>query len=106
MKKIKHRLSRLEKLLVDVTPDPILSWLEGLNDWMIGCVKMFGSVLVLGRVAAAHMSTYETEAQVDPCISRFQTVLASISARGDFMYLIEMCTALCHALSSFFVYRY
>ncbi len=44
------------------------------------------------------MSTRETEAQVYPGISNFQTVLTSIGARCDFLYLIKMRTSLCHVL--------
>src|SRR5205807_1568431 len=65
---------------------------------MIGRVEMLGCVLVLRIVTAAHMSTRETEAQVDPGISNFQTVLTSIGARRDFLYLIKMRTSLCHVL--------
>jgi hypothetical protein len=42
-----NRSSRLEQNLIDVTPDPVLSRLEGLNDRMVGRVEMLGSVLVL-----------------------------------------------------------
>jgi hypothetical protein len=42
-----NRSSRLEQNLIDVTPDPVLSRLEGLNDRMVGRMEMFGSVLVL-----------------------------------------------------------
>jgi hypothetical protein len=42
-----NRSSRLEQNLIDVTPDPVLSRLEGLNDRMVGRVEMPGSVLVL-----------------------------------------------------------
>ena len=65
---------------------------------MVGRVEMPGRVLVLGRVAAAHMSTGETEAQVDPGISHFQTVLTSLGARCDVLCLIKMRTGLCHVL--------
>jgi len=44
------------------------------------------------------MSTYETETQMYPGISNFQTVLTAIGARCDFLYLIKMRTALCHVL--------
>ncbi len=44
------------------------------------------------------MSTRETEAQVYPGISHFQTVLTSIGARCDFLYLIKMRASLCHVL--------
>ena len=65
---------------------------------MVGRVEMPGSVLILRIVTAAHMSTGETEAQVYPGISNFQTVLTSLSARCDFLYLIKMRTYLCHVL--------
>src|SRR5260370_34045 len=96
--KVKNRSSRLEHNLIDVTPDPILSRLEGLNDRMVGRVEMPGGVLVLRIVTAAYMSTRETEAQVYPGISDFQTVLTSIGARCDVLYLIKMRAALCHVL--------
>ena len=44
------------------------------------------------------MSTGETEAQVYPGISNFQTVLTSFSTRCDFLYLIKMRTYFCHVL--------
>ena len=80
---IKNRLSGLEHHLVDVTPDPVLARLEGLNDRMVDGVEMPGGVLVLRRVAAADMPTGETEAQMHPAISGFQTVLTSIGARCE-----------------------
>ena len=45
--KVKNRSSRLEEQLVDVTPDPVLTRLEGLNDRVVGRVEMPGGVLVL-----------------------------------------------------------
>ena len=44
------------------------------------------------------MSTRETEAQVYPGISNSQTVLTSIGAWCDVLYLIKMRTAFCHVL--------
>jgi len=65
---------------------------------MVGRVEMPGGVLILRIVTAAHMSTRETEAQVYPAISYFQTVLTSLGARCDVVYLIKMRTSLCHVL--------
>jgi hypothetical protein len=96
--KVKHRSSKLEHNLIDVTPAPVLSRLEGLDNRMVGRVEMPGGVLILRIVTATDMSTGETEAQVYPAISHFQTVLTSIGARGDFLYLIKMRTSLCHVL--------
>src|SRR5712664_3388281 len=44
------------------------------------------------------MSTRERESQVDPGISNFSTLLTSICARCDVLYLIKMRTLLCHVL--------
>jgi hypothetical protein len=92
------RSSRLEEQLVDVTPDPVFTRLEGLNDRVVGGVKMLSGVRILRIVTATDMPTGETEAQVHPRISNFQTVLTAIGARGDVLDLIKMRTALCHVL--------
>jgi hypothetical protein len=42
--------------LVDVTPAPVFTGLEGLNNWMMGFVEMFRRMLVLGRIAASHVA--------------------------------------------------
>ena len=39
---------------------------------------MLGGVLVLGRVATAHMSTSEAQAQVNPPVARLNAVLADM----------------------------
>jgi hypothetical protein len=59
---------------------------------MVRRVEVFGGVLVLGRIAAANVPAFETEAQVYPCISGFQAVLAAVCAGGDLSYLVKMCT--------------
>jgi hypothetical protein len=89
---------RLEHHFIDVAPDPVLTRLERLNDWMVGCVEVLGGMLVLGRITAAHVSTGETETQVYPAISGFQAVLTAIGAWRDLAYLIEMRTAVSHVV--------
>jgi hypothetical protein len=89
---------RLEHDLIDVAPDPVLSRLEGLNDWVVGRMEVLGGVLVLGRITTANVSTGETQAQVHPGITGFQTVLTAIGARCYLLYLIEMRTTLGHNL--------
>ena len=59
-------------------------------------MEMFGSVFVLGRVAAADVSTFEANTQVYPRISYFQTILAPIRAGRDVSYRIKMCALFCH----------
>jgi hypothetical protein len=66
-----NRSSKLEHYLIDVTPPPLLPWLEGLHDWVVRRVKVFGGVLILGIIAAANMPAFEAEAQVHPRIPNF-----------------------------------
>jgi len=50
-------LRQLEHNLIDITPTPVFARLEGLNNWMVGCMKMLGGMLVLRRITAANMAT-------------------------------------------------
>jgi len=85
---IKLRSSKLEHYLVDVTPTPVFSGLKRLDNWMVRRVEMFGGVLVLGRIAAADMPAFETEAQVYPRIPDSQTILTAIRAGCNLSYLV------------------
>ncbi len=91
-----EELSKLEHELIDITPAPVLTRLEGLDNRVVGRVEMPGGVLILRIVTATDMSTGETEAQVHPGITDFQAVLAPIGARRDVTYLVEVATLLCH----------
>jgi hypothetical protein len=52
---------------------------------MLRLVEMLGGVLVLGRVATTHVSTNQTQAQMDPGIARLNTFLTYVySRRFDF----------------------
>jgi hypothetical protein len=82
--------------LVNIAPAPVLSGLKGLDNRVVGGMEMLGRVLILGGVTAAHMTTAETEAQVNPGITDFQTFLAAVGTRGDLSDLVEMCTVFCH----------
>jgi len=42
------------------------------------------------------MSADEADAQLHPVIARFQTVLAAMRARSNLLYLVKMCTVICH----------
>jgi hypothetical protein len=61
-------------------------------------MEMPGGVLILRIVTATDMSAGETETQVHPGISNFQTVLTPIGARCDVLYLIKMRASICHVL--------
>jgi len=58
-------------------------------------MEMLGRVLILRGVTATHMTTGETEAQVNPGITGFQTILAAVCTRGDLSDLVEMRTLFC-----------
>ena len=53
-------------------------------------MEMFGGVLVLRRVAAAHMSADETQAQVDPGIAELNALLTYVRGRRSDFDLIEV----------------
>ena len=63
---------------VYVAPAPIFPSLERLHNRMLGVVKMFSGVFVLGRVAAANVTTFHTKPKVDPRITGFEAFLAAL----------------------------
>ena len=75
-----NRSSKLEHYLVDVTPTPVFIRLEGLDNRVVGRVKMLGGVRILRIVTATDMPAFETEAQVDPRLPDSQTILTAIRA--------------------------
>ena len=87
---------KIEEELVNITPPPVLPWLERLNNRMTGCMEMLGGVLILRIVAAADMPTFEADAQVHPGVADFQAILAPVGARCDLPYLVKMTTLFCH----------
>jgi len=99
---VKCALRRLEHDLIDITPAPIFTGLEGLDNGMAARMEMFGSVLVFRRVAAANMPANKAFAQVYPRVTNFQAILAAISTGCDIPDLIEMRTILCHLFFLFF----
>jgi hypothetical protein len=94
----------LDHHLIDITPDPVLSRLERLYEWVVSRVEVLGGVLVLRRITAAYMPTGETQPQVDPAVPCLQTVFTSIGAWRDILNLVEMRTLLCHVFLSFLTY--
>jgi hypothetical protein len=53
-------------------------------------MKVFRGVLVLGRIAAANVATFHAKSEVNPGVTRFQTLFTAGSVRGDFMDVGEM----------------
>jgi hypothetical protein len=67
---------------------------------MLGVMKVLGRVLVLGRIAAAHMAAFQAQAEMNPGVAHLQAFLAAFAAGGDVANLIEVSAGLCHRLSS------
>jgi hypothetical protein len=45
---------------------------------MLGAVEMFGGVLVLGRIAAAYVTAFRAQAQVDPGIADLDALFTDV----------------------------
>jgi hypothetical protein len=85
-----QRSGEVEFDFVDVAPAPGFARFERTHDGMLGAMKVFGSVLVFGRIAAAHVATFHAKAKVNPSVTHFQTLFAAGGVRCDFMDLREM----------------
>jgi hypothetical protein len=55
-------------------------------------MKMFGGVFILRGITAADVAAVHTQSEVHPLIAGFQTLLASMRVRNDFLDLGQMCT--------------
>jgi len=66
---------------VHVTPAPILSRLEGLDDRMLSFVEMLPCVLMQRGIAAADVTAGEAQAQMHPARADSQALLAAFGAR-------------------------
>jgi hypothetical protein len=81
--------------LVDVAPSPVLAGLDRLHDGMLCAVKMFGGVLILGGIAAAHMAANQAQAEMDPGVAHFQAFLASGTAGRHFADFLDVRATVC-----------
>jgi hypothetical protein len=63
---------------VNVAPAPALSRLEGLDNRMVGCVKMFSGVTIGRRIATADVTAGQTETQMNPSRTDQQAFLAAV----------------------------
>jgi hypothetical protein len=89
-----HASPLSHKAFVDVTPSPILSRLKRSHHRMARLLEMLGCVAVLRAVAASYVPAVQTLAQVHPCLSRFETLFATMRRGGDVLHFIEMGTRL------------
>src|SRR5216684_6270648 len=59
-------------------------------------VKVFGGVLVLGRVATTDIAADEAHAQMDPGIAELHAILTNMLVRFSYFDLIKVGTFFCH----------
>ena len=83
-------LAQLALDLVDVAPGPTLARLDGADDGVLAAMEVLGRVLVLGRVAAAHVTTNLAEAQMHPRVAHLQALFASLAVRAWVLYLVKV----------------
>lgn len=57
------------QITIHVTPDPALSGLDAAHQRMFGSTVVRGGMLVLGRVATAHVSAVEAHPKMDPGVT-------------------------------------
>jgi hypothetical protein len=67
---------------------------------MLRFAEMLGRMLVLGRIAAAHVPTNETQAQVNPRIAGLGTILTHMFIGFPEFDLIKVGTFFRHCSSS------
>jgi hypothetical protein len=78
--------------LVNETPAPILTALDGPHDGVIGRVKVFGGVAVLGGIATAHMAANHAHSEMHPGIVHLKAFLATPGVGFYVLDLVHMRT--------------
>jgi hypothetical protein len=78
--------------LVDITPDPAFTGLDGANQRVLCATEVLGRVLILRRIAAADVAARQTQAEMNPCISRLAALFANMGFRVCKPDLIQMRT--------------
>jgi hypothetical protein len=87
----------LQEKIVFEAPTPVFTWFECLDDRMARAAKMLRGVLVGGVIAAAHVAAAQAQPQVNPPVTRLQTLLTAVRCeRLHVSHLIQVraCTVL------------
>jgi hypothetical protein len=82
--------------LIHVTPDPFFSRLNRAHHGMAALMKMFGSMFVLRRIAAAHLPAYHAHPQVNPFIANLDAIFTDMRVGGRNLNLIQMLALRSH----------
>jgi hypothetical protein len=84
--------------LIDIAPAPAFTGLNRLHDRVLHGVEVLCRVLVLRRIAAAHLAAYHALPQVNPSVSQFDALAALSRGRFHVLDLIQV-RALLHMYS-------
>ncbi len=76
---------------------PFFARFKRPNHRVSGIMKMLGGVLVLRRIAAANMTAFKANAQVNPLVARLLTFLTALSI-GCHILMLEVVIAGLHRL--------
>jgi hypothetical protein len=63
---------------------------------MLGGMKMFGGVFVFGGIAATDVAAGETQPQVNPRVSHFETFFTALCLRFSRMDVVDVCADIGH----------
>jgi hypothetical protein len=78
--------------LVDVAPTPVFAGLDGSHDGVVHGMKMLGSVLVLGRIAAAHVAADHAQPEMDPGVAHLQALFTAVGVGLHVPDLVHVTT--------------
>ena len=81
---------KIEEELVNITPTPVFSWLERLNDRVTGGMEMLGGMRILRIVTTAHMPAFQANTQMYPGVTECKTLLAPLGAPADVANLVQV----------------
>jgi hypothetical protein len=85
--------------LIYIAPAPAFARLDRFHDRVFHSVEVLCCVLVLRRIAAAHLAAYQALPQVNPSVSQFDALAANSRWRLYMFNLIQV-RALFHIYSS------
>jgi hypothetical protein len=75
---------------VHVAPDPIFSGLDGAHYRMMLMTKMFGGVLILGRITATHVAARHAHSEMNPGVAGLDAVFTDIRVCSCDFNLVEV----------------
>ena len=82
--------------LINITPCPRLTRLDGTDDRMFGLVEVLCRMLVLRGIAAAHVSALHAQPEMHPSVADLDAVLADMHVRALEFDLLPMRATCCH----------